>query len=59
MRTRMQRAIVFVLYQLSLLAGITLLPVALAMRRVGLSLPVHRVVDRLESAYEHTKAASA
>jgi len=59
MRTRMQRATVFVLYQLSLLAGIALLPVALLMRRVGVSLPVHRVVDRLETAYEHTKTPSA
>jgi hypothetical protein len=55
----MQRATVFVLYQLSLLAGIALLPVALLMRRVGVSLPVHRVVDRLETAYEHTKTPSA
>jgi len=59
MRTRMQRATVFVLYQLSLLVGIALLPVALMMRRVGVSLPVHRVVDRLETAYEHTKTAPA
>ncbi|MEF8829853.1 MAG: hypothetical protein V5A28_14570 [Haloarculaceae archaeon] len=59
MRTQLQRALVFVLYQLSLIAGITLLPVALLMRQVGLTLPVHRVVDRLESTYEHTKAASA
>jgi hypothetical protein len=55
----MQRATVFVLYQLSLLAGIVLLPVALLMRRVGVSLPIHRVVDRLETAYEHTKTATA
>jgi hypothetical protein len=55
----MQRALVFVLYQLSLLAGIVLLPVALAMRQVGVTLPVHRVVGRLESTYEHAKAASA
>ena len=59
MRTTMQRALVFVLYQLSLLVGIALLPVALAMRRVGVTLPVHRVVDKLESTYEHTKAANA
>jgi len=59
MRIQLQRATVFVLYQLSLLVGITLLPIALAMRRVGVVLPVHRVVDRLETAYERTKAASA
>lgn len=59
MRTQLQRATVFVLYQLSLLVGIAMLPVALAMRRVGVVLPVHRVVDRLETAYDRTKAASA
>lgn len=59
MRATLQRTVVFVLYQLSLLAGITLLPVALLMRQVGLTLPVHRVVDKLESTYEHTKTASA
>ena len=58
MRIRLQRATVFVLYQLSLLIGIVLLPMALAMRRIGIVLPVHRVVDRLETAYERTKAAS-
>lgn len=59
MRTQLQRALVFVLYQVSLFAGIVLLPVALLMRRLGLGLPVHRVVDRLESTYEHTKDANA
>jgi len=59
MRTQLQRALVFVLYQISLFAGIVLLPVALAARRVGLALPVHRAVDRLESAYEHTKRTGA
>lgn len=59
MRSRLQRATVFVLYQLSLLAGILLLPVALLVRRVGLTLPVHRVVDRVGSAYERTKATGA
>ena len=44
----------FVLYQLSLLAGIVLLPMALAMRKVGLELPVHRIIDRVGTAYEQT-----
>lgn len=59
MRTLLQRATVFVLYQLSLLAGIVLLPVALLASRVGLTLPVHRVIDRIGAAYEHTKANAA
>jgi hypothetical protein len=52
MFTHLERATVFVLYQLSLLTGIVLLPMALVMRKVGLSLPINRVIDRLEAAYE-------
>lgn len=52
MRTRLHSAAVFVLYQLSLFAGILLLPVALALRQVGLTLPIHRAVDRFGEAYE-------
>jgi len=59
MHTHLQRATVFVLYQLSLLTGIVLLPIALAMRKVGLDLPVHRVVDRMNAAYEHADENSA
>lgn len=59
MRTSLQRATVFVLYQLSLLAGIVMLPVALLARRVGVTLPIHRVVDRFGSAYERTKSDGA
>ena len=43
------RATTFVLYQLTVLFGIVLLPVALAVRRVGLQLPVASVIDRMES----------
>lgn len=59
MHTHLQRATVFALYQLSLLTGIVLLPVALAMRKVGLTLPVGRVVDRMETAYEHAAENAA
>jgi len=52
MRANLRRATLFVLYQLSLLAGILLLPVALALRRVGVTLPVHRLVDWLGAAYD-------
>lgn len=45
------RATVFALYQVSLLVGVAMLPVALAVRRVGLTLPVDRVVDRLRESY--------
>jgi hypothetical protein len=45
------RAIVFALYQLSIVVGIALLPVALAARRAGITVPVGRLVDRLDTAY--------
>jgi hypothetical protein len=52
MESRPYRALVFALYQLTLIAGIALMPVALLARQAGLSLPVHRLVTRLGTAYE-------
>ena len=42
----------FALYQLTVLLGIVLLPVALATRRLGVQPPVASLLDRLEAAYE-------
>jgi hypothetical protein len=52
MASRPYTAALFVLYQLSLLAGILLFPLAVLTRRLGVELPVHRVVSRLGSAYD-------
>lgn len=46
------RTTLFALYQLALLAGVLLLPVALAARQAGVRLPLGRLVDRLGDAYE-------
>jgi hypothetical protein len=59
MRSHVHRAAVFVLYQLSLLTVIVMLPLAVAMRQVGLTLPVHRVVDRIGEAYTRMDGNSA
>jgi hypothetical protein len=59
MRSIIQRATVLMLYQLSILSGIVLLPVAVAMRRVGVTLPLHRVIDRVGDAYERTATNAA
>lgn len=48
------RAALFALYQLSLLVGVLLLPVALAARRLGVTLPLGRLVERLGDAYAET-----
>lgn len=57
MAQRLYRATLLVLYQLSIALGIALLPIALLTRRVGLPIPIHRVVQRLGAAYE--KAAES
>jgi len=52
MRSALIRAVAFVLYQLSLLAGIALFPVAVAVGQLGVTLPVHRAVETTGSVYE-------
>lgn len=42
----------FALYQLTVLLGIVMLPVALAARRVGLRLPIRNLIEGMESAHE-------
>ena len=52
MPTRIHRATLFALYQMSVAISICLLPLALLVRQAGLPLPIHRVVSRLERAYD-------
>lgn len=54
MESRLYNATLFALYQLSVLLGIVLLPVALVARRAGVMLPIHRIIDRLGKAYERS-----
>jgi hypothetical protein len=54
MRTPLTRALLFALYQTSVAASILLLPLALVTRQAGFTLPAHRVVNRLERAYDAT-----
>lgn len=51
------RATLLALYQLSIALGIALLPLALAANRLGLTLPIHRVVERLGAAYENARVS--
>lgn len=48
----LRRAGLLVLYQAAVTVGILLMPVALLVRRAGISLPVRRVVERLGAAYD-------
>ncbi|MCG1002795.1 MULTISPECIES: hypothetical protein [Halobacterium] len=52
MLDRTTRLALFTLYQSVLALGIALLPVALLARRAGVTLPVARLVERTEQAYE-------
>ncbi|MFC7006991.1 hypothetical protein [Halalkalicoccus salilacus] len=51
------RTLLFALYQSSVALGIMLLPIAVMMKRVGVTLPVHRLVELAERAYESRDAA--
>lgn len=48
----LERTAAFALYQLSLLVGLLLLPLALLARQGGLTLPVGRLVERTRRTYE-------
>ena len=49
---RLHRFTLLLAYQLALLAGILLLPVALLTERLGLRLPIDRMVTGLKARYE-------
>lgn len=52
MIARLHRFALFALYQSTVAVGLLLLPFAIVMRRVGLPLPVHRLIECAERAYE-------
>jgi hypothetical protein len=56
MAPRPYTAALFALYQLTLLAGLVLMPVALMTEQLGVRLPVDRAVATLNDAYEQSRA---
>lgn len=46
------RATVFILYQISLLIGIALLPLGLVAEKIGVPFPLGKMFDRIDAAYE-------
>jgi hypothetical protein len=54
---RLYRATLFALYQLTLVAGIALLPLALVVSRLGIELPIDRAVLGLKERYEQSQPA--
>lgn len=59
MKRTAYRASLFALYQLSIAAGILLLPVAILTSRFGVHLPAARIIDSLGEAYEATQARAS
>ncbi|MFB6353473.1 MAG: hypothetical protein ABEJ92_05250 [Halobacteriales archaeon] len=55
MRAAIARFAAFAVYQLSLLVGIALLPLAVLARHGGFRLPVGRLVERTGRAYASTR----
>jgi hypothetical protein len=58
MESQAYRAVVFALYQFSIVLGITLLPVALVANRAGVPFPVGRLIERLSQAHEEAASAA-
>jgi hypothetical protein len=54
---RLYRATLLALYQLTLLVGIMMMPVALVTRKLGIRLPLDRAVLGLKQAYEQQEPA--
>jgi hypothetical protein len=52
---RLRHATLFALYQLSIVLGIVLLPIALVFGRLGLRLPLDRLVRELGEATKRTQ----
>ncbi|SIR87031.1 hypothetical protein [Natronorubrum thiooxidans] len=52
MISRVYHATLFALYQLCIVIGIAAMPLAIAARQAGVTLPIHRILGNLEEAYE-------
>lgn len=59
MSSPVHRATLFALYQLTIAVGIFAMPLAIAARRVGLSVPIHRLISSVGEAYEDASTATA
>ncbi|WP_169332656.1 hypothetical protein [Haloterrigena salina] len=52
MISRVYHATLFALYQLCILIGIVAMPLAIAARQAGVTLPIHRVLANVEEELE-------
>lgn len=56
---RLRRCTLFALYQATLVVGIAMLPLAVALDRVGVTLPMHRLVGTVGGALDAAREASS
>jgi len=52
MELNLSRAVTLAAYQLALVVGIALFPIAVLANKVGVSLPIHRLLAWLDGVYE-------
>ncbi len=57
MKSRVYRATLFALYQFSIAIGIVAMPIALAARQAGFTLPINRLLMRIGEAYENAQSS--
>jgi hypothetical protein len=53
---RLRHHTLFALYQLTLVIGIAVLPLAVALDRLGLTLPMHHVVEHVGEALDDARS---
>jgi hypothetical protein len=55
MKSRVYHATLFALYQLCIVVGILAMPLAIATRQVGYTLPLHRLIENVGEAYDDVR----
>ena len=55
MKSRVHYAITFALYQLTVAVGILAMPLAIITHQVGFTLPIHRLLARVEEVYDDAR----
>ncbi|MDG5820404.1 hypothetical protein [Natronococcus sp. A-GB7] len=55
MKSRVYHATLFALYQLCIVVGILAMPLAMATRQVGYTLPLHRLIESVGEAYDDVR----
>lgn len=52
---RVRSAVLLGIHQITVATGILLFPIALFAKRLGLAIPLHRILQEIESAYDQPK----